>query len=90
MGRKFRDDAVQADKKLWPFEVVPKDGKPVVQVAGEELRAERIHLATPSSGCAPQTLCSAVPDTSEGECGGHNNQFSLITDGKLRIFIKKS
>jgi len=32
VGRNFHDDVVQADKKLWPFKVVPKDGKPLIQV----------------------------------------------------------
>merc|ERR1711871_567595 len=32
IGRKFKDKTVQADKKLFPFEIVSKDGKPYVQV----------------------------------------------------------
>merc|ERR1719515_26130 len=32
IGRKFKDKTVQADKKLFPFELVSKDGKPYVQV----------------------------------------------------------
>merc|ERR1719248_279963 len=32
IGRKFNDKSVQADKKLFPFNVVSKDGKPYIQV----------------------------------------------------------
>jgi len=32
IGRKYTDQKVIADKKLWPFEVVNKEGKPYVQV----------------------------------------------------------
>merc|ERR1719420_2387956 len=32
IGRKFTDKTVQADKKLFPFELVDKDGKPYVRV----------------------------------------------------------
>ena len=33
IGRKFQDPTVQADAKLWPFKIVPKDGdKPVIEV----------------------------------------------------------
>merc|ERR1711871_1245376 len=32
IGRKFKDKTVQADKKLFPFDIVSKDGKPYVQV----------------------------------------------------------
>jgi len=32
IGRKFADPSVQADCKLWPFKVVDKGGKPVIQV----------------------------------------------------------
>merc|ERR1719327_181579 len=32
IGRKFTDKTVQADKKLFPFALVPKDDKPYVQV----------------------------------------------------------
>ena len=33
IGRKFTDSTVQSDKKLLPFELVPKDGKPYIKVA---------------------------------------------------------
>lgn len=38
IGRKFGDKTVQRDLKLWPFDVVNKDGKPYVKVQykGEE------------------------------------------------------
>jgi len=38
IGRKFNDPAVQADAKLWPYKIVPKGDKPVIQVQhkGEE------------------------------------------------------
>merc|ERR1711871_301724 len=32
IGRKFKDKTVQADKKLFPFELMGKAGKPVIQV----------------------------------------------------------
>merc|ERR1719515_492991 len=32
IGRKFKDKTVKADKKLFPFELVSKDGKPYVRV----------------------------------------------------------
>jgi len=38
IGRKFDDAEVQSDMKHWPFKVISKAGKPVVQVEyrGEE------------------------------------------------------
>jgi len=37
IGRKFTDSTVQADKKLLPFEITSKDGKPYIRVTvGEE------------------------------------------------------
>lgn len=38
IGRRFDDAEVQADMKHWPFKVVNKDGKPIIQVEykGEE------------------------------------------------------
>merc|ERR1740115_249319 len=35
IGRKFNEKSVQADKKLFPFELVPKDDKPYVQIEFE-------------------------------------------------------
>jgi len=32
IGRKFNDESVQSDKKLWPFKVIPQGEKPMVQV----------------------------------------------------------
>jgi len=32
IGRKYTDRTVKADMKLWPFELIDKDGKPYVQV----------------------------------------------------------
>merc|ERR1719265_1182851 len=32
IGRKFSDKSVQADKKLVPYDIVDKEGKPQVQV----------------------------------------------------------
>ena len=32
IGRKFEDPEVQADMKHWPFTVIARDGKPVIQV----------------------------------------------------------
>lgn len=45
IGRKFNDDTVQADMKHWPFKVVDREGKPMVQVAAagkKHLSAEEI------------------------------------------------
>jgi heat shock protein 5 len=33
IGRDFKDKVVQKDMKMWPFEVVSKDGKPNIRVA---------------------------------------------------------
>jgi len=33
IGRKFSDRTVKSDKKLWPFELTEKDGKPYIEVA---------------------------------------------------------
>merc|ERR1712178_556750 len=32
IGRKFYDETVQADAKLWPFKIVNKDAKPMIEV----------------------------------------------------------
>merc|ERR1719409_313388 len=32
IGRKFYDETVQADSKLWPFTIQNKDGKPMIEV----------------------------------------------------------
>ena len=32
IGRRFNDAEVQADMKHWPFKVIDKDGKPIIQV----------------------------------------------------------
>lgn len=45
IGRKFTDATVQADMKHWPFKVVERDGKPMIQVAAsgrKEFSAEEI------------------------------------------------
>lgn len=38
IGRKFADEEVQADMKHWPYKIIDKAGKPVIQVEykGEE------------------------------------------------------
>ena len=41
IGRKYTDKTVKADKKLFPFELVDKDGKPYVRV---DVSGERKHL----------------------------------------------
>jgi len=33
IGRRYSDKHIQKDIKLWPFEVINKDGKPYVKVA---------------------------------------------------------
>jgi len=38
IGRKFAEPEVQADMKHWPFKVIDKDSKPVIQV---EYRGEQ-------------------------------------------------
>lgn len=40
IGRKFKDDVVQADRLHWPFKVVPKGEKPMIEVQhkGETVR----------------------------------------------------
>ncbi|KAJ2526625.1 Hsp70 chaperone, partial [Coemansia sp. RSA 1935] len=32
IGRRFDDSEVQSDMKHWPFKIISKDGKPVIQV----------------------------------------------------------
>jgi len=32
IGRNFYDETVQADAKLWPFSIINKDGKPIIEV----------------------------------------------------------
>ena len=32
IGRKFNDECVQKDKKLWPFDVINDNNKPMIQV----------------------------------------------------------
>jgi heat shock protein 5 len=32
IGRKFYDETVQADAKLWPFKIINKDAKPMIEV----------------------------------------------------------
>ena len=36
IGRRYSDKVVQKDIKLWPFEVVNKDGKPYVKVSYQD------------------------------------------------------
>jgi heat shock protein 1/8 len=48
IGRKFTDAEVQADMKHWPFKVIDKDSKPIVQV---EYRGEQktfVSMLSPS------------------------------------------
>ncbi|EGZ15754.1 hypothetical protein PHYSODRAFT_286376 [Phytophthora sojae] len=42
IGRKYNDKSVQADKKLLPYELVNKDGKPFIQV---EVKGEKRQFA---------------------------------------------
>ena len=42
IGRKFKDKTVQADKKLFPFEIINKKGKPYVEVSVD---GEKKHFA---------------------------------------------
>ena len=35
IGRKYKDKTVQADKKMFPFNIISKDGKPYVEVQVE-------------------------------------------------------
>ncbi|KAH7648538.1 hypothetical protein FG379_000563 [Cryptosporidium bovis] len=42
IGRRFKDDSVQKDKTLLPYEIINKEGKPYIQV---EMKGERKQLA---------------------------------------------
>eukprot|EP01071_Lankesteria_metandrocarpae_P000968 Lankesteria_metandrocarpae@DN1159_c0_g1_i1.p1 len=42
IGRNFKDDSVQKDKKLLPFELVNKDGKPNIRVNDKTMAPEEI------------------------------------------------
>ena len=64
IGRKFADSEVQADMKHWPFKIVDKDGKPVIQV---EYRGEQKQFT-------PEEISSMVlikmKETAEAYLGG--------------------
>jgi L1 cell adhesion molecule like protein len=49
IGRKFDDAEVQADMKHWPFKVIAKDGKPVVQV---EVKGETKQFVSAATHCS--------------------------------------
>ena len=42
IGRKFSDKSVQADKKLVPFSIVSRDGKPYIDVSDQQYAPEEI------------------------------------------------
>ena len=42
IGRKFSDKSVQADKKLVPFSIVSRDGKPYIDMGDQEYTPEEI------------------------------------------------
>lgn len=48
IGRKFKDKTVKADKKLFPFELVDKDGKPYVRV---DVSGEKKNVCSRRSQC---------------------------------------
>lgn len=50
IGRKFADAEVQADMKHWPFKVVDKSTKPIVEV---EYKGETKNFVSPSFGFHP-------------------------------------
>jgi molecular chaperone DnaK (HSP70) len=47
IGRKFDDAEVQADMKHWPFKVINKGGKPVIQV---EFKGEQKEFVSVTQG----------------------------------------
>jgi heat shock protein 1/8 len=47
IGRKFADNEVQADMKHWPFKIIDKGTKPVIQV--EYRGEEKQFVSTPPS-----------------------------------------
>ena len=44
IGRKFADPEVQADMKHWPFKIIDKAGKPVIQVEYKGEKKEFVSL----------------------------------------------
>lgn len=54
IGRKFADAEVQADMKHWPFKVIDKGSKPMIQV--EYRGEEKVFVSTPYL-LAEATLC---------------------------------
>ncbi|RKP36811.1 hypothetical protein BJ085DRAFT_18265, partial [Dimargaris cristalligena] len=63
IGHRFKDPEVQADMKHWPFDVINKDGKPVVQV---EVKGEKKQF-TPEEISA--MVLGKMRDTAEAYLG---------------------
>ena len=72
IGRKFNDSVVQAEKKLWPFEVVDVNGKPNIQV---EWKGEK-HTFLPEEVSA--TVLQKMKATAEAYLG-HVVKDAVIT-----------
>jgi L1 cell adhesion molecule like protein len=64
IGRKFTDAEVQADMKHWPFKVIDKDSKPIVQV---EYRGEQ---KTFSPEEISSMILTKMKETAEAYLGG--------------------
>ncbi|KAG0747782.1 hypothetical protein G6F57_001016 [Rhizopus arrhizus] len=64
IGRRFNDHEIQADMKHWPFKVVDKDGKPIIQV---EHKGET-KTFTPEE--ISSMVLSKMKETSEAYLGG--------------------
>ena len=55
IGRMFFDETVQSDIKLWPFEIVNRDGKPLIEIddAGETKTLTPEEVRNPVESCLP-------------------------------------
>ena len=55
IGRMFFDETVQSDIKLWPFEIVNRDGKPLIEIddAGETKTLTPEEVCNPVESCLP-------------------------------------
>jgi L1 cell adhesion molecule like protein len=62
IGRKFAEPEVQADMKHWPFKIIDKDSKPVIQVEyrGEQKQFVSVFLPPCSTTFYKVFLCDAM------------------------------
>jgi heat shock 70kDa protein 1/2/6/8 len=72
IGRRFADAEVQADMKHWPFKVIDKSGKPVIQV---EYKGEQ-KTFTPEE--ISSMVLTKMRETAEAYLGGHTKN-AVIT-----------